>query len=649
MGTQFIEDPITKESIPFEWNSDTPPTSEDINGLYQAVSQTRTPPPPKSVSSGGILESWGQRGENIAKDWSTKPEETGTDSFARIPGRVFRTAGQVAGGINDIIGSVIGSGIKQLYNTIPDEAQKQFEGLATDVAKSDIGKNISAGIKTLKDTWGKVKEIYPDLSGNVEAVGNMVGLVPPAYVGGKVIKGAETVTDLASAALTPARTIERLDLLRDAAIEEGFKKAVKPSIVGKGTAALTEKFYDNAKIGTKEIVERDPQQVSKIIKSDSPTEEFSKAIRQTKKDVWADSTNMAREAGEEGAKVGIAPLRNELTTIIGSENVPETAKRAAKKILNDIKSYADEVDPNVAEELIAHFNSRTKGFWKNPDWNKADDAVFMERSANILRNLTNDSIEAYKGPGWQELRNKYGALTAIEKPVTDRANVVARRNAKGLFDIADIYITGEFISALATMNPVQLAKAAGEKFTKHYIKGLNDADKIVSKMFKQVGELTAEKNRLISPQSGPKPKVGPFVKSSEIDNMISKDMRMKSDIESDLLSGQYGEGNIPMRPPVSGVPDNFVATDSALDTAYRISPEELQAMREADMFDAMGGAEIPYARGQRKIAGVQTSDLGIPTNRFNPDLMPFRGYLPSTEVLSGRTAHDIIRLFNRKP
>jgi hypothetical protein len=37
MATQYIENPETKEIIPFEWNKPTPPTSEDIGSLFRSV------------------------------------------------------------------------------------------------------------------------------------------------------------------------------------------------------------------------------------------------------------------------------------------------------------------------------------------------------------------------------------------------------------------------------------------------------------------------------------------------------------------------------------------------------------------------------------------------------------------------------------
>lgn len=46
MATQYIEDPETKEQIPFEWSKSTPPTSSDVDSLFKSVKAGRTKNPP---------------------------------------------------------------------------------------------------------------------------------------------------------------------------------------------------------------------------------------------------------------------------------------------------------------------------------------------------------------------------------------------------------------------------------------------------------------------------------------------------------------------------------------------------------------------------------------------------------------------------
>jgi hypothetical protein len=66
MATQYIEHPQTKERIPFEWNSDTPPTSSDIDGLFQAVS-SKSPPDKPVKSAGGFIKNVGSDVVDIGK------------------------------------------------------------------------------------------------------------------------------------------------------------------------------------------------------------------------------------------------------------------------------------------------------------------------------------------------------------------------------------------------------------------------------------------------------------------------------------------------------------------------------------------------------------------------------------------------------
>jgi hypothetical protein len=474
MSEYEATDPTTGKTVTFEWMGENDPTDNDVQGVFAEAAKTTPPEKP----SEGVWGSLSKRASNVANEWSAPEDEDIAGSFAKSSGRTFRTLGQVAGGVNDIIGAGITAGAKVLYGTIPEEAQKGFESVM-----SDVGAAIAPTVKTLSDAYGRGKKAYPELFGDMEAAGNIASLVPSAYLGMKTAQVADKAYDVLKGAVTPARTAEYFDKAIDNAVEYGFRKGIKPTVVGKSDAALTEKFYDNAKTATKEIVERYPENLPKN------TEDFSKVVRQAKKDIWEEASGMASEAGERGATVSFRPLRDDLLSVIEAENIPESAKRSAKKVLNEIKSYSDEVNPSVSEDLIAHFNSRTKAYWKDPNPHKADDAVFMERAANILRKTTDESIEAYQGPGWQDLRKRYGAQTAIEKAVTDRANVAARANVKGFFDLTDIFTTGEFISALVTHNPASLARAAAMYSAKKYAKNQNNVDRIVKNMFENIGSL----------------------------------------------------------------------------------------------------------------------------------------------------------------
>ncbi len=438
--------------------------------------------PKKESREPNILDKIGQRATNVENIFTKNVPsgETVYESVRNAPGRILQVAGQTAG----VWGDVAVEGLKEGYKAVvPESVQQAIKSGAESIIQSPT---VQKGIGVISGAYGKAEEKFPEGMRNVEAVANIAGAVPivrgvtaagkGVAVAGKVL----TTMTLKEAETMVAKGVSAANNYIRAEVERGFKKGVKPTIVGKSDAELTKKFYDNATIATKDIVTAAPETIPKTV------DEFSQSVRSVKKTLIDNSKAMAKEAGQEGATVSIQDLRNEMQAIINAPNIRAAEKNSAQYILNEIKDYKDLVDPTTAENLIASFNSDTKGFWKRPDWNKAGDALMTERSANILRRLTDESISNYQGPGWQELRNRYGAQTAIEKAVTDRANVHARANVKGFFDLTNVFTTGEFVAGVASMNPVMLARSAAMYSAKQYIKSQNNVDNIVKTMFKNV-------------------------------------------------------------------------------------------------------------------------------------------------------------------
>jgi len=71
-------------------------------------------------------------------------------------------------------------------------------------------------------------------------------------------------------------------------------------------------------------------------------------------------------------------------------------------------------------------------------------------AANNLRRALDTAVE---NSGYMELRRDYGALREIEKEVSNRALVDARKNTKGLLDFTDIYTAAEMARAIGSMSP----------------------------------------------------------------------------------------------------------------------------------------------------------------------------------------------------
>jgi hypothetical protein len=132
------------------------------------------------------------------------------------------------------------------------------------------------------------------------------------------------------------------------------------------------------------------------------------------------------------------------------------------------------------QDMIALLNGRLKAFYTNPSPDLASSAAIDSLAANRLRASLDSAVEKY---GYQELKNRYGALRSIEKEVSNRALVDARKNTKGLIDFADIASAAEAARAIASMSAGPAAAAGAIKAMKEWYKHINNPNRIVKKMF----------------------------------------------------------------------------------------------------------------------------------------------------------------------
>jgi len=82
----------------------------------------------------------------------------------------------------------------------------------------------------------------------------------------------------------------------------------------------------------------------------------------------------------------------------------------------------------------------------------------IERIAQQTRKQTFDAIESYQGPGYDELRKRYGAQLALEKEVADRGHCCGEKAPYGFLDLANIPAASEFVSSLASGSPLGMPR-----------------------------------------------------------------------------------------------------------------------------------------------------------------------------------------------
>jgi hypothetical protein len=288
-------------------------------------------------------------------------------------------------------------------------------------------------------------------------------------------------------------------------IDKSIDKAIRPSVVGKRTATQTAQYYNNARQAVQTIYENKNNLVFDDInnpmgytnKLPESLREFSSAIEQTKNNVFTAYDLLQRQAGQEGVKIPLNSIANEIQSGVSSKAIktlyPNVRKYALVKA--DALRKAKTFTPQETQDAIKMLNNNLQAFYKNPTPDTASKAVIDSAIVNNLRNGLDDAIsamperlpsESMAQPSYQILKRQYGALKAIEKDVNRRAIVEGRKNIKGLIDFTDIISGGNIAKGILTLNPAEFATGLVQKGIANYIKFVNNPDNIIKNMFRIV-------------------------------------------------------------------------------------------------------------------------------------------------------------------
>jgi hypothetical protein len=145
-----------------------------------------------------------KRGSNIVDEFGStatdmnKLDVTSPTSIVKTQVRpletILRTAGQVAGGVNDIIGNAISSAIP---DSVKDKASAIFDTPQGQQALGAIGKGMEA-----YNSWAKEN---PNLSKDLESVLNVASVIPVAKGGSMAVKAGLDTVEAGVKATRPVR------------------------------------------------------------------------------------------------------------------------------------------------------------------------------------------------------------------------------------------------------------------------------------------------------------------------------------------------------------------------------------------------------------------------------------------------------------
>lgn len=385
----------------------------------------------------------------------------------------------------------------------------------------DIGQGIKGGVENIKAGATSLENALPE----------------PSEAGGMIKSGVQNLYD----ALT-SKSPEQLDSY----VASKFDKGVRPSVAGKGTSAQLGKYQDKALQAVKTIADNKPN-LNLVDEYGEPTgklpqnlKQFSDAIDQTKKQIFAKYDALQKQAGDQGASVDLNPAVSELRTIQENPTVqdlhPELSKYAENRAdaLEKRGSYTTE----AAQDAITNLNNSLEAFYKNPSYETASKASVDAMIANKLREGLDGVIEKTTGGKYQDLKDQYGSLKTIEKDVVHRSIVDARKNMKGLIDFSDIATGAEVIKGLATMNPTTIVTGLGGKAIAAYYKYLNNPNTAIKQLFNALEKGGLSEPTPLSPELNKvKPSPNNNLTPEEVNNAkVESQFGIKGQAEDPLLS-----------------------------------------------------------------------------------------------------------------
>lgn len=324
-----------------------------------------------------------------------------------------------------------------------------------------------------------------------------------------------------------------------------FNKSIKPT--AKKTIGQGDKYENdvlnalktiknnandlNIEDATGEIVSRTPQTI----------QELAQGVDQTKKLVFTQYDNLAKQAGTQGAVIEAMPIADEVAKVAQNKALQLTNPEVIKYAENwsDRLRAMGTLDTETTQEVVKLMNNNLQSFYRNPTYDTASKVAVDAGIANNFRAALDKAIEGATGKEYQALKNQYSALKAIENDVVRASMRDARKNVKGLLDYTDMFTGGQMIGGILSLNPAMFTKGAIERGFKEYIKFLNDPNRAISNIFEKLNTKTAQP---FKPQSSTgqylkNPKLGMSIEDVTKSNPLIQEARKYKSAE-EFVNGQ---------------------------------------------------------------------------------------------------------------
>lgn len=342
-------------------------------------------------------------------------------------------------------------------------------------------------------------------------------------VGREVMRGIDSLTlDRAAAR---GETGAMPDQVTKSVVSD-FDTAIKPNLASKQTPAQRAQ-YESAVTETVQSISDNLENLrffddttGETVVGQAPRnlKEFVDALEQTKQNLFRQYDTLAQQTGDTGVTLDVARLANDLDEVLNNRSLSVSNPDAIKyaETVQDRLRQVGTLSPADAQEVIKQFNNSLESFYRNPTPEGLSRQAVDALVANRLRQLLDEEVQAITGGAYQQLKNRYGALSAVERDIMRAYNRDARRNVRGLIDFTDVFTGGQVVSGILSMNPAAIAQGVVGKGIASVTKMLNDPNRRIRKMFERATQYRRPDSGFNTPTRMQLPAADPNAPRSEV-------------------------------------------------------------------------------------------------------------------------------------
>lgn len=291
-----------------------------------------------------------------------------------------------------------------------------------------------------------------------------------------------------------------------------IEKSIRPTVKGKQNQTAYDKFIDDTldvahmMSKNKDILQY-TDDAWEVVKWKLPTNmrETSETLRNLKKVIYDQYNEIAKQAGDAGARVDLNKA---------FQNLDDLAKNTSQNIANPktpwiidefkrvLLEYSDDawtISIDDAQQITQDFNKQLTTFLNNTA-NTSNDVSrnsIISKLNKWLKDGIDDSIDdtlnkwisngSSASQQYNQLKWLYGKIKTIEDEISKRALVLGRNNKIGLSQqILDSLSWWEFTEALLSLDPAKLWKAGIMKAISKYTTWVNNPNTSLKKLFELV-------------------------------------------------------------------------------------------------------------------------------------------------------------------